>query len=329
MAANAMPSGGSGGEFPKMPGVEAIRTLAEMGVKSSDITVKDVPTKGLGEGLPETVPVGWDRNNQRVLSLKESIEAFRLRPQRRTGTADMQTLASFIKLVQRHQDGDSAVFADLDWRAPKFTAVIDYHGQAVETDGEAPATHEPRWLRHRIAYAFPLSDPWKAWVEQNSVPMKQDAFAAFIEDHIAEVSAPTEAEQKEYEATFRTRIADPFEIMTLSRGLAVSVDAKVGRSILLQSGEGEIAFEEVHRDGAGQKLTVPGLFMLSVPVFFRGAHVRFPVRLRYRVANGQVVWFYQIWRPDEFVTAAVQKDLDAVRVETGLPAYEGAPEGGC
>lgn len=54
--------------------------------------------------------------------------------------------------------------------------------------------------------------------------------------------------------------------------------------------------------------------------------IRVPVRLRYRVKEGTVIWFYQLWRPDTYVTDAITKDRDAVHVETGLPIYEGSPE---
>lgn len=319
MANGKTDDGQSGAGDVKYPGVEAIKELASLGVKATDATVVTISTDGLGEGVPSKVPAIFDRNGQRLGSVKALIEEHRARPERRVGVAKMQTLSGFYRLVKRHQDEDSAVFVDMNWRAPKFTAVIDYHKQA-------DSKHEPANLRHRIVYEFPLSEPWQEWVKMNGEPMQQERFAAFIEDHIAEIVAPTEAEQALYEKQFSTRIADPFEVMTLSRGLAVSVDAKVGRAVKLQSGEGEIVFEEVHRDGGGEKLIVPGLFMLSVPVFFRGANVRFPVRLRYRVAGGSIIWFYQVWRPEDFVTAAIEKDRDAVVVETGLPAYEGAPE---
>jgi len=309
----------SNGAEMKFPGVEAIKELAALGVKATDATVVPIVTKGLGEGLPDIVPAIFDRNAQALRSLKALIEEQRLMPARRTGAAAMQTLSGFYRLVSRHKDEHSAIFVDMNWSAPKFVAVIDYHEQG---DG-----HAARNLAHRIEYAFPMSEPWKAWVGINGKPLGQGMFAEFIEDHIAEISGPTDPERQAYERQFSTRIADPFEVMTLSRGLAVSVDAKVGRAVTLQSGEGEIVFEEVHRDGAGAKLTVPGLFMLSLPVFFRGANVRLPVRLRYRVKDGNLIWIVQLWRPDEFVTAAVERDRDAVAAETGLPVYEGAPEG--
>lgn len=300
------------------PSAGAMKHLAELGVKATDAEIVDIPTEGFGEGLPPTIPAIFDRNEQKLSSVKALIEEYRLRPARRTGTAAMQTLSAFTELVKRHMDSDSAIFVDLNWKAPSFAAVIDYHKQ----DG----THEPRNLKHRINYAFPLSEEWKAWNAKNATPMGQGDFAAFIEDHIAELSAPRDTESTELEFLFKTRIADPAEIVQLSRGLAVSVDSKVARAVTLQTGEGEMVFTEVHKDGSGQKLVIPGVFMLSLPVFFRGEHVRIPARLRYRVKDGSVLWFFQLWRPDVYVSDAVARGRDAVTVETGLPIYEGSPE---
>jgi uncharacterized protein YfdQ (DUF2303 family) len=307
---------GNGGGLPN---ATAIRELATLGIKGSDADVVGLATDGLGEGLPKEVPAIWDRNGQRLYSVRPLIEEYRLRPARRTGKAMAQTLHSFIALVNRHKDADSAIFADMDWKAPGFTAVIDYHrGEEAE--------HEPRHLGHRITYSFPLSEEWKTWLARDGKAMSQLDFAAFIEERIADLSAPKDTEADEIEHLFRTRVADPGEVVQLSRGLAVSVDSRVARAVTLQSGEGEMVFEEVHRDGSGQKLTIPGVFMISVPVFFRGAQARLPVRLRYRVKDEMVTWFYQLWRPDTYVTDAILRDRDAVAVETGLPIYEGAPE---
>lgn len=309
----------AGAGKPDLPTAASIDALAALGRAASDPAIVSIDTKGLGDGLPATVPALFDRGDQNLDSVRRLIEEFRLRPERRTGTAKVQTLASFYALLNRHKDADSAVFADMNWRAPKLLAVVDYHKREEEA-------HEPRWLGHRIAYEFPLSDQWQAWVGQTGQMMKQGDFAAFIEDHIADLAAPTNQETEEWERLFATSIADPHEIAMLSRGLSVSVGAKVGRAVNLQSGEGEIVFEEVHRDNAGQKLKVPGLFVISLPVFFRGERVRLPVRLRYRVNGSELLWAFQLWRPDEFVTDAIERDCDAVRVETGLPLYEGMPE---
>lgn len=304
------------------PGAAAMKHLAELGVKASDMSVTMVPTEGLGEGLPPAVPIGWNRNEQKPLSLKPLIEEFRSRPERRKGTASAQTLLSFVDLVKRQMDADSAIFADMNWKAPKFTAVIDYH----RLEG-ADGSHEPRWLGHRIEYAFPIWEDWKKWIAFDGQVLGQVEFAAFIEDRIADLAAPAEAERTFLEEMFKTKIADPFEVLQLSRGLSVTVNAQVVSARNLQTGEAEIVYQETHNDGGGRKtLSVPGLFMASVPVFHSGMPVRVPARLRYRAKEGGIKWFFQFWRPDYYVTEQIRKDRDAVQVETGLPVYEGAPE---
>ena len=161
------------------------------------------------EGLPSLVPVFLDRNSGQAHSLKKHFEEYRTHPERKRGTATVTTLESFIDLVDRHQTGNSAIFANTDWNAPSFTAVIDYH----ELEGGRADNGQ-----HRIHYPFPLSDEWKAWKKQSGEVLTQAEFAEWIEDRIADLAAPTDDERREYEDTFGLKTATPAEIVTLSRG---------------------------------------------------------------------------------------------------------------
>ena len=257
------------------------------------------------------------------------------KPERRTGTAKVTTLQSFIDLVNRHKSADTAIFVDADWKKPVFTAVIDYHQIAAGEPandaavlGSAELGDDPyaRYGRHRIAYTFPLSDPWKIWVAQNGVPMNQTDFASFLEDHIHEVSSPADPERTKYEAQFKTRIATPNELIDLARGLEVNVEAKISNKARLQTGETQIVFETSHKDAQGGDLIVPGLFMLAVPPFYRGEEIRIPARLRYRASGGALLWFYELFRPDQFIDARINDDVLDVEAQTALPTYHGAPE---
>lgn len=249
-------------------------------------------------------------------SLKPFLDEYRTRPERRKGSAKVNTIASLIDLTKRHQDGNSVVFADIDAAQPSVFSVFDYH----EQDGS------PRYGQHRAVYSFPLSDEWKAWITKDGVSVTQGEWAAFIEDHIADLSVPLHAEQSEYERVFQTKIATPSELITLSRGLQISVESKVRDFRTLQSGEVEISYEEVHKDGSGQKIVVPGLFVLNIPLFVDAARTRILARLRYRRANNSVVWFYQLYRAKQELRAAMRLEAEKVSQETGLPLFEGTPE---
>lgn len=293
--------------------IEAVAKLARAaaGIDIVSLTVS-------GKGLPSSVPIAKLHGEQpEFSSLKRLAEEWREYPERKKGTAQAETLASFIDLANRHKTDDSVIFAATDWRAPSLTAVIDYH-QA--TGGDAGN------LGHRIHYAFPLSEQWKTWVSQNGKPMDQGAFAAFIEDNIADLSSPEALEVTEYERMFATKIATPSELVRLSRGLAVHVSSRAVSAVTLQSGEGEIVWDEEHKAADGKKLTVPGLFMLQIPLFHMGEPQRVPVRLRYRVREGATVWFYQIFRPDMAVTERVTEDYETAIAGTTLPGFIGKPE---
>lgn len=295
---------------------DRIEAIAKLAREAAGIEIEDL--KLAAKGLPESVPIArLHGESPEFDSLKRLAEEWRLHPERKTGTAQVDTLNSFVDLTNRHKTADSVIFANTDWKAPALTAVIDYH-KAEGTDAQ--------WLKHRVHYAFPLSEQWKTWVAQNGKPMNQADFAQFVEDNIADLSSPEVMEVTDYEAKFATKIATPSELVALSRGLAVRVESKAVSSVVLQSGEGEIVWDEVHQGTDGKKLKVPGLFMLSIPLFHMGETQRVPVRLRYRVREGSTVWFYQIYRPDVAVTERVTEDYEDAMSQTALPGFIGKPE---
>ncbi|MFG1255920.1 DUF2303 family protein [Xanthobacter flavus] len=302
---------------PVAPGFDA-KYIAELGAKVAEPAVGSIPLDpNIHVGLPPGLPIVWDPRKGEFMAVKSYAEQFRLKPARKVGTAKALTLESFIALANRHKTEHTAVFADTTWQKPGFTAVIDYH----ENASGGPADNG----KHRIHYDFPLSEEWKAWVKLNGEPMNQLEFAAFLEDHIQELCSPTEAEKIALERDFATTVATPAEVVQLSRGLQVHVASQVKNAHTLQTGAGQIQWQEEHQTADGKPLIVPGIFLLNIAPFFMGEPVRIPVRLRYRV-GGKITWFYQIFRPDFFVTERVRDDLDKVRQETSLPAFEGAPE---
>jgi uncharacterized protein YfdQ (DUF2303 family) len=293
--------------------------LTELASQARGVELTTVAAPEGAKGVPAAIPaLKIAGTNPQLSSVAALFESWRTKPAVKKGTAKALTLESFITLTNRHKTADSAVFADTNWQKPSLTAVIDYH--------EARNGGEPDNGKHSVAYEFPLSEEWQAWVKNNGEVMGQQDFAEFIENRIAELSAPTEDERIQWESDFATRVASPAELVKLSRGLQVNVEARVKNNVMLSSGEGQIAWEEEHRDANGQALKVPGMFCLAIAPFFMGEKARIPVRLRYRVVSGKVVWFYQIYRPDLAVTLRVRDDVAGVAEATLLPTFEATPE---
>jgi uncharacterized protein YfdQ (DUF2303 family) len=283
--------------------------------------------QGVAVGAPHVLVSYSGSGEVKIHDLLPHVAAMMGKPVRRSGVAVTTSLASFCDLVRRHAAKNSVIFLDANWRAPKLTAVLDYHLQSdVKFDSTFGDDDYARNGKHRVTYAFPLSDAWKAWIELNGKPMAQLEFATLIEDRIGEVAAPTEEEEFKWGTQFRTTFANPSDLIDLARGLEVRVGSTVKNRVRLDSGEVQLQFETENRTADGQPLIVPGLFMVSVPAFYLGDPLRIPARLRYRVKDGALVWFYDLYRPDLFVDERIRSDAETVRLDLGLPVYDGAPE---
>jgi len=286
--------------------------LAKGGV--ARITTFDGPAEG---EVIEVAILPTANGGATIQSLKPIIDSYRLAPEYRKGTSTALTLDSFIELTKRHADEDSAVFAQILTTNPKLLAVIDYH----------TIDHEPRFGTHRVSYAYPITPEWTAWLGRNGERMVQDTFAEWIEDHIVEIGDPDEFEDRgAIEGLFRSKIGSPAEIFTLSKGLAINVESSVKDFRTLANGAVQVSYEEVHKDGSGQPLVIPGLFLVQIPFFVGGAPVKLIARLRYRKDGAKLRWFYELWKWDVEFRRALVADLDKVREATGLPCFEGMPE---
>ena len=109
-------------------------------------------------------------------------------------------------------------------------------------------------------------------------------------------------------------------------GLVVNEASRFENANVLQTGETKLKFETTHLNENGDKLTVPGLFMVAIPLFIDGAEIRIAARLRYRKAGGSLTWFYNLYRPHVVMRNRLVEDLAHVGEATALPTFEGSPE---
>lgn len=264
------------------------------------------------EGKQHTILIGRDRQGGLLAkSLKDVSDTYREHPERIAGTAKATTLDSFIALVARHKNADTALFARVAGGAPALLAVIDYH----------TLDHQPRRAGHRVHYEFPMSDELRAWRGNNGETLGQGDFAEFIEERIADVAAADEHEQRVFGGLFRSTFATPADLMQISREFEVNVETEIKTAKKLQSGETRIVFAENHSG-----IDVPGLFVVNIPLFENGRPQRLIARLRYRIHGPEVGWTYDLYRLDDAIRLAVRQDVDLAARTLDLRAFEGEPE---
>lgn len=278
-----------------------------------ELFINDDVDKKIGQFV--AVPQG-----RHLESIKKFIDEYRTAPERRQGTASFSDLDSFIAHAKRFADADSALFANPLGSSPTLTSVLDYHC--------ATAKGAPRFGKHRGLYEFPLSDEWKAWRGKHSQGMNQATFAEFLEEHLIDVLDPAVAGEtaKALAGTLGVTFATPAKLLELSRGLSIRVGSTLKSASNLQTGEMQVQFESAHTDERGTPLKVPGAFVVGIAVFKNGAPYQLPVRLRYRLKNNELFWFFELYRHDAVFDHAFKESCAKARAGTGLPLFFGTPE---
>lgn len=249
------------------------------------------------------------------------LDPYRDIPLRRAGTASHTRLDSFIDHVNRFKGENSAVFAVDNMEAPKLTAIFDYHYAGYDSD--------PCNLKHKAVYSFPLSDEWKAWSKADGKPMAMADFAAFLEDHIVDVTAdkPQSEAAKDFLAKSGGNLASPSKLIEIARGLQVNESSTLREARNLSSGEAEVVFQSEHLDASGNKLVLPNAFMICIPIFARARVLdQILARFRYRKQGGSIVFWFDLWRPDMVFEHAFTEACNQVRSDTGLPLFVGSAE---
>lgn len=288
-----------------------------------------------------TIPIIATHGNTALHGLKCYIDEYAKRPDRRVGTDKVLDLVSLVEWTNRHKDAGSVVFCDTSRDAPKLLTIVDYH-HAVNTD---PAVEPPRdgddtarFAKYRALYEFPLSEQWKAWKKVDGVAMDQADFAEFLEDRVLDLIAPDISQDGDGNeikklppqvaqllAHLGGRCAFPQDIITLSRGLEITANSKTATRIDVQTGEGSLIFEESHVGADKQKVQVPKLFMICIPVFDRSPYLyRIPVRIRYRLTGG-IKWIFTMFGADDVIDQAIAEAAGHVAEKTELPLFKGVP----
>ncbi len=314
-----------------------------------DINVKEAIDKIAGMAAPTmvslaapvsgTVPVMAVPNGTSLQSIKKFVDEFAGKPDRRKGTDAVQDLESLIAWINRHADDGSVIFCDTTRDAPKLLSIVDYH-LAVEREKEGGLSGDDtaRFGAFRALYEFPLSEHWKAWREVDGAQMDQSDFAEFLENRVLDLIAPdisTDGEGNEINklpphvaellARLGGRCALPQDIITLAKGLDITANSRTVTRIDVQTGEGALVFEESHVGADKQKITVPKLFMICIPLFDKSPfHYRIPVRIRYRLKGG-IKWTFSMFGADDVIDAAIKQAAEHVKGGTACPLFYGVP----
>src|SRR5262249_37598297 len=155
------------------------------------------------------------------------------------------------------------------------------------------------------------------WLESNCKIMGQQDFALFLEEHHLEMASPVDEDRLSI-GDLASSFAQPLEVLELARDLEIYSQESYRSKNNLSSGETEIRFTAEHVDAGNKPVKIPNFFVIQMALFEGGDRVRIPVRLRYRLKDGRVAWFYDLYRVDKALNEAFTMACMRVKADTTL-----------
>ena len=232
------------------------------------------------------IPKGYE-----LVSLKGFQEYEK--PVKKHGTVTVIDVPGMAGYFTRFQDMDSMIFGNPDKNT--FTGILDYHREKAIDGQEA---------KHRVVFTMRTSEQWKTWFTSNKVSMEQAAFAAFIEDNLPDIFAPDDMPTMPAAA----------DMLEVSRTLQVTGGHTFQQATNLKDGSRVISYVENNNGVAGAKgdIAIPDRFCIRIPVYLNQPPVLIQCRLRYRISNGKMGMWYDMFRVQEMLTEEFERTRAAV-----------------
>ena len=225
----------------------------------------------------------------------EDLESFLPRPLRIKQGVTIQDADSFINYAKEFMTGATLIFFDVTNEA--FVAAFEYH-----------EISKPSWNEHTASFKPRRSVEFETWMGSNRKQMTQVEFARFLEDTQPDIVEPPAAELLQVALTFEA-----------------TTKAEFSSGVRLNNGQIQFTFNQEVR-GTAQKGTieVPSEFVLGIPIHVNGPAYRMAVRLRWRLNEGKVVFWYEIVRPHRLIEHALKEISQKIATDTGMPILAGS-----
>ena len=220
-------------------------------------------------------------------------------PLRKRGTVILHDADSYIAYVKDQGSmSKTRTYCETDYLKGmvKFTGILNDYDEA------------PHWQDFRAIYEPQKSVEWNRWVASDKKPMTQIDLALFLEDNLKDIAGdnPTGT-----------------EMLAMAQQLEIRQDFKVKSAVRLQSGGVNLEFIQNDDAGTIERMKVFDRFSIGIAPFFNGQAYKIDARLRYRVGQGEVKFWYELNRTDLTLQNATIDLITKVRETSGFPVLMG------
>lgn len=247
-----------------------------------------------------------------VIPAAWKIENISLPPEKIANRRDFSDVESFAAYVNRFATPGTLLFATLTDTDCKIVAHLDYHNEA-SMNGSAAERH---WSSHLAGLQCVQTLEWKTWMAGNGPkgnkgePFSQVAFAQFLEDNERVLRSP-----------------DAASLLELVTTLEGKNNVRFNTAVKLANGRAKLDYEEdvELKGGVGTgQIEIPTELLCSIVPFENGREpYEVRSRLRYRIQNRQIVFWYETVTPHLILRDAARAVLDAIREQVKAPLLIG------
>jgi len=252
------------------------------------------------------LPPGWkleDRDDEKLMSI----------PARKKGSISLNDTESFIAYVNRHKDPEyTTIYCYSDYSTSKinFSCIFNDHGRHIED------SDTQNWRDFRATHNPQLSEEWKRRVEDNSDvdgtrKFTQSELAQFLEENLNDIAVvdgmPTGT-----------------DLLEMATSFEANQDMRFKSAIRLQNGGVNMSFMQNDDDQTLVRMKMFEKIAIGIPVFWGGDAYQITARLRYRVRDGRLIFWYELIRSDKVLEHATKGLIDKIKTETEVPLFIGA-----
>lgn len=227
----------------------------------------------------------------------ETIDAENLldNPRRTHCTATLTDASSFAAYIGRVAQQRSLVWCDFNPQtfALGFRGVIDEHDR-----------EEAGWRSHQAAFTPEMSAEWKLWTSKNLKPMGQVEFAEFIEANADDITAAN-------------GMPSSTDMLKMATEFQANEERTLKSTVRLQSGGVRLTYIADPDAGTTESMQMFERFSIGIPVFHGGPAWQITARLKYRLSQGKVLFFFELVRPDRTHQAAALELITQIREAIG------------
>lgn len=227
------------------------------------------------------------------------------RPRKKIASVSFADADSLVAYLGVHGQPPTSIWCTADYRAGKvaFLAIINDHGG--DADGQD-------FRDHRASFRPEFSEEWNRWMAQNRQHFSQAAFAAFIEENLKDFAAVDGAPSGS-------------QMLEMAIAFEANQDMRFKSAIRLQNGGVQMQYVQDDDAQTLARMTAFDRFSIGIPAFWNGDPYRIDARLRYRVRDGKLVFWFELIRPDKVLEAATATLIAQIKEKTGTRFYFGNP----